>query len=68
MVNHILTQEAVSEALNQALENGYDFTYEKPTVVAADLTDCHSDFNGDDVLALVPFVVAWQKERRSGKK
>jgi hypothetical protein len=65
-------QLLVNEALNQAIENGYDESKDDPALVAQSLADEDSDierliweqFDGDEAI-LIPFIKVWQQKRQS---
>ena len=57
-------KELVFEALNNALENEYDFRLTNPVEVAADLVDYDASFEYDRPVDLVVHIVAWQKSKR----
>ena len=57
-----LSQEPVSQALDTAVENGYDFNGWTPSKIAEDLAEYDADFEGQSK-ELVPLVIAWLEKR-----
>lgn len=55
-----LSQSAVDEALDNAIENGYPVNTWTAFEVADDLTELDCDFEGYDRPDLIPFVEDWQ--------
>lgn len=59
-------RSAVFEALDNAKENGHDFTHEFPHGVACDLIDYDADLEECMPDMLIPHIKAWQDDQRGG--
>lgn len=51
----------VAEALDRALENGYDMRRERPLIVAKDMIDHDAGFEGYDPQELLDPIKRWQE-------
>lgn len=60
----ILTQVAVSEALENALAEGYALDKWTDFAIAYDLVSYNSDYEDVNPDQLIPFIQEWKRNRR----
>lgn len=64
MNNKKITQADIDEALNNAIENGYDEPLElSAEEVALDLIECTQTFEDELPQTLIPFIEDWKKRQ-----
>jgi hypothetical protein len=57
----------VFKALNNALENGYNFIKGEPIRIAYDIINHNSELENKEPKDLVEFIIKWQKEKQNAK-